>query len=120
MNAGTQNSESRLQPGQYIVADQQGDDQPKTIVNNEGHDAIQLDVKNTGDRPVQIGSHYHFYEVNEELEFDREAARGTRLDIPSGTAVRFEPGDTHTVNLIKLGGTREVYGLRDMVRGKLD
>jgi urease subunit beta len=76
-------------------------------------------VANTGDRPVQIGSHFHFYEVNESLAFDREAARGFRLNIPAGTAVRFEPGDTRDVELVALSGAREVFGLNAKVNGKL-
>lgn len=102
-------------PGQIIVADPD-----EKIVCNEGKESVKVDVTNTGDRPVQIGSHFHFYEVNEALEFDRDAGYGRRLDIASGTAVRFEPGDTRTVQLIDLGGTREVYGLNDKVNGKLD
>lgn len=111
-----------MKPGEYIVANDQSltiGDQGK-IICNEGREAIKVEVKNTGDRPVQIGSHYHFYEVNEALEFDRQQGYGKRLDIPAGTAVRFEPGDSHTVELIDLSGNREVYGLRDMVNGKLD
>jgi len=76
-------------------------------------------VANTGDRPVQIGSHFHFYEVNDSLIFDREAARGFRLNIPAGTAVRFEPGDTRDVELVALGGAREVFGLNAKINGKL-
>ena len=78
-----------------------------------------LRVANTGDRPIQIGSHFHFYEVNESLAFDREAARGFRLNIPAGTAVRFEPGDTRDVELVALSGAREVFGLNGKVNGKL-
>ena len=88
--------------------------QEGTIQYNEGKEAIKLQVLNTGDRPVQIGSHYHFYEVNDALDFDRNAAWGKRLDIPSGTAVRFEPGDKKEVNLINIGGYRRVYGIRNM------
>jgi len=76
-------------------------------------------VANTGDRPIQIGSHFHFYEVNESLAFDREAARGFRLNIPAGTAVRFEPGDTRDIELVALSGAREVFGLNAKVNGKL-
>lgn len=90
------------------------------IEYNKGKEAITLEVENTGDRPIQIGSHYHFYEVNDALAFDRNAAYGRRLDIASGTAVRFEPGDKKKVNLIKIGGTRRVYGLRNLVDGFLD
>ena len=77
-------------------------------------------VANTGDRPVQIGSHYHFYEVNEALHFDRDRARGTRLNITAGTAVRFEPGQTRTVELVELAGDRVVYGFQGKVQGKLE
>ena len=77
-------------------------------------------VANTGDRPIQVGSHFHFYEVNESLAFDRQGARGFRLNIPAGTAVRFEPGDTRDVELVALSGAREVFGLNAKVNGKLD
>lgn len=99
--------------GEIIFAD--GD-----IICNEGKEAIELEVINTGDRPVQIGSHYHFFEVNTALEFDRAKARGKRLDIISGTAVRFEPKMKKTVKLIDLAGTREVYGQNCLINGKLD
>jgi urease beta subunit len=111
-----------ITPGEYLISDDDSitlGDRHK-ILCNAGREATSLDVTNTGDRPVQIGSHFHFFEVNEALEFDRDIAYGKRLDIPAGTAVRFEPGDTHTVPLIDLGGTREVYGLNDKVNGKLD
>ncbi len=78
-----------------------------------------IQVANTGDRPIQVGSHYHFYETNSALRFDREAARGFRLNIPAGTAVRFEPGDTKEVQIVALGGTREVFGLNNKIDGKL-
>ncbi len=78
-----------------------------------------IEVANTGDRPVQVGSHYHFFETNTGLRFDREAARGFRLNIPAGTAVRFEPGDTREVELVALAGTREVFGLNGRINGKL-
>jgi urease subunit beta len=81
---------------------------------------VMLTVANTGDRPIQVGSHFHFYEVNSALQFDRQQAKGMRLDIPAGTAVRFEPGDEKTVNLVALAGSREVYGLNAKVNGKLD
>ncbi|MEZ4504170.1 MAG: urease subunit beta [Dehalococcoidia bacterium] len=90
------------------------------LVLNEGRDAIELEVANTGDRPVQVGSHYHFFEVNEALEFDREASRGRRLDIPAGTAVRFEPGETHRVSLVAYAGARRAFGFRGAVMGSLD
>lgn len=86
---------------------------------NARFEALALTVANTGDRPIQVGSHYHFFEVNSALRFDRSAARGMRLDIPAGTAVRFEPGDEKTVNLIPYGGLREVYGFNGAVNGKL-
>ncbi|MBK8479177.1 MAG: urease subunit beta [Opitutaceae bacterium] len=81
---------------------------------------VTLEVVNTGDRPIQVGSHYHFFETNTALTFDRAAARGFRLNIPAGTAVRFEAGDTKRVELVALAGTREVYGLNSLVSGKLD
>lgn len=86
---------------------------------NAGLPTVTLDVANTGDRPVQVGSHYHFFETNPGLAFDRDQARGMRLDIPAGTAVRFEPGQTRTVTLVPFGGKREVYGFRQAVMGKL-
>jgi urease subunit beta len=87
---------------------------------NAGAVAITLTVENTGDRPIQVGSHYHFAETNPALRFDRALARGHRLDIPAGTAVRFEPGQGREVQLVPYGGTREVYGFRQEVMGKLD
>jgi urease subunit beta len=87
---------------------------------NAGRDAVALAVANTGDRPVQVGSHYHFYETNAALSFDREAARGRRLDIPAGTAVRFEPGQTREVRLIPISGSRTIYGFNQAVMGPLD
>ena len=86
---------------------------------NAGREAIELEVANTGDRPIQVGSHYHFQETNPALDFDREKARGYRLDIPAGTAVRFEPGQSRTVKLIALAGRRAVHGFRQQVMGKL-
>lgn len=100
-------------PGEIMVKE-------GTIEYNKGREAITIEVVNTGDRPVQIGSHYHFYEVNRAISFDRKKAYGKRLDIPSGTAVRFEPGDKKEINLIDIGGTRRVYGLRNLVDGYLD
>ena len=99
-------------PGELIAA--RGE-----IELNVGAPTITIDVANTGDRPIQVGSHYHFFETNEGLDFDRAKARGMRLDIPSGTAVRFEPGQKRTVQLIPLAGKREVYGFRQQVMGKL-
>jgi len=89
------------------------------IVLNAGRETLSLNVSNTGDRPVQVGSHYHFYEVNDALDFDREAAYGFRLNIASGTAVRFEPGQTRTVLLVALAGDRHVYGFAAKVMGAL-
>ncbi|MBY4609543.1 urease subunit beta [Rhizobium sp. 9T] len=99
-------------PGEIIAA--KGD-----IELNAGAPTVTLEVSNTGDRPVQVGSHYHFAETNAGLSFDRAAAHGKRLDIPAGTAVRFEPGQTRSVTLIPLSGKREVYGFRQLVMGKL-
>jgi len=99
-------------PGEVIVAD--GD-----IVLNAGQTAVTLHVANTGDRPIQVGSHYHFFETNPALAFDRDAARGMRLDIAAGTAVRFEPGQAREVQLVPLGGGRTVFGFRQAVMGGL-
>ena len=99
-------------PGEILAAD--GD-----IELNAGLDTVSLDVSNSGDRPVQVGSHYHFAETNAALLFDRAVAHGRRLDIPAGTAVRFEPGQTRSVTLIPFAGKREVYGFRQKVMGKL-
>jgi urease subunit beta len=99
-------------PGEIIAA-------PGEIELNAGAPTITIEVSNTGDRPVQVGSHYHFGETNAGLAFDREKAHGMRLDIPAGTAVRFEPGQTRSVTLIPLSGKREVYGFRQLVMGKL-
>lgn len=101
-----------MKPGEIIAA-------PGDIELNAGAPTVTIDVANTGDRPIQVGSHYHFFETNKGLDFDREKARGMRLDIPSGTAVRFEPGQRRTVTLIPLSGKREVYGFRQQVMGKL-
>jgi urease subunit beta len=100
-------------PGEIIVAD--GD-----IVLNEGRETTTVSVANTGDRPVQVGSHYHFFEANAALNFDRDAARGQRLDIPAGTAVRFEPGQTREVTLIPYAGNRIVKGFNAKIQGKLE
>lgn len=89
------------------------------VVMNEGRTVVTLTVSNTGDRPIQVGSHYHFFETNPALAFDRAQARGMRLDIPAGTAVRFEPGQSRDVQLVALAGQREVYGFRQAVMGKL-
>jgi urease subunit beta len=87
---------------------------------NPGLPTLTVDVTNTGDRPIQVGSHFHFFETNAALRFDRAAARGFRLNIPAGTAVRFEAGDTKRVELVALAGTREVFGLNALVNGRLD
>jgi urease subunit beta len=100
-------------PGEIIVA--AGD-----IVLNEGRQTTAMNVANTGDRPVQVGSHYHFFETNDALDFDRDAARGQRLDIPAGTAVRFEPGQTREVTLIPYAGNRIVKGFNAKIQGKLE
>ncbi|MFO0879862.1 MAG: urease subunit beta [Gemmataceae bacterium] len=92
----------------------------KDIELHPGRDVVVLSVTNTGDRPIQIGSHYHFFEVNKALVLDRVKAYGRRLDLPSGTSVRFEPGDTKEVRLIPYGGHREVYGFNGLVMGRLD
>lgn len=98
-----------------------GEIMPKAgdLVLNEGQEAVTFMVANTGDRPVQVGSHYHFAESNAALEFDREAARGMRLDIAAGTAVRFEPGQRREVNLIPVGGARRIFGFNQAVMGDL-
>ena len=100
-------------PGEIITA-------PGDIELNAGATTVTLTVANTGDRPVQVGSHYHFYETNESLSFDRDAARGLRLDIAAGTAVRFEPGQSREVTLVPLSGARVVYGFNGKVMGGLD
>ncbi|MGJ3252282.1 MAG: urease subunit beta [Elainellaceae cyanobacterium] len=87
---------------------------------NAGRTTVTMVVANTGDRPIQVGSHFHFYEVNEALSFDREQARGMRLDIPAGNALRFEPGDEREVTLVPLAGSRQVYGLNAKINGSLD
>lgn len=99
-------------PGELFIKD--GD-----ITLNEGRKTVTLTVSNTGDRPIQVGSHYHFFETNPGLKFDRKKARGMRLDIAPGTAVRFEPGQTREVTLVALAGKRVVYGFRQDVMGKL-
>ena len=92
---------------------------PGTIALNAGRATVRLEVANTGDRPIQVGSHYHFYEVNPALKFARESARGYRLDVPAGTAVRFEPGQSRTVDLVAYGGARVVQGFRGEIMGPL-
>ncbi|MFG1279010.1 urease subunit gamma [Xanthobacter autotrophicus] len=103
---------SEMVPGELVP--QEGD-----IHFNEGAERVRLTVSNTGDRPIQVGSHYHFYETNPALAFEREQARGMRLDIAPGTAVRFEPGASREVTLVPFGGKREVFGFRGAVQGKL-
>jgi len=93
--------------------------EPGEITLNEGRNTVVLDVANTGDRPIQVGSHYHFFETNDALSFRREAAYGFRLDIAAGTAVRFEPGQTRTVQLVALAGERRVFGFAGRVMGAL-
>ncbi len=92
---------------------------PGDIELNAGRQTVTLTVANTGDRPIQVGSHYHFFETNPALQFDRAQTRGMRLNIAAGTAVRFEPGQTREVTLVAIGGTRTVYGFRQEVMGKL-
>ena len=99
-------------PGEVITAD-------GNIVLNEGRSELEINVSNSGDRPIQVGSHYHFFETNEALNFDRESTRGMRLDIASGTAVRFEPGQTREVNLIPLSGAKRIFGFNGKVMGDL-
>lgn len=105
-------SAGRLKPGEVTTL-------PGDLIMNEGRESLSLTVANTGDRPIQIGSHYHFFEANPALRFERERARGFRLDIPAGTAVRFEPGQSREVRLVAMAGKREVYGFRQEVMGKL-
>ena len=100
-------------PGEMIVS-------AGEIELNADRPTVRMLVGNTGDRPIQIGSHYHFYEANEALDFNREQAKGMRLDIPAGTAVRFEPGDEREVQLVPFVGTRQVYGFNGKVNGELD
>src|SRR5437764_1454690 len=100
-------------PGEYFL-------ESDPIELNAGRATVRIEVSNRGDRPVQVGSHYHFFEVNHALAFDRAAAYGMRLNIAAGTAVRFEPGDTREVELVALGGSREVFGLNGLVNGRLD
>ncbi|MCA3637919.1 MAG: urease subunit beta [Methylobacterium sp.] len=99
-------------PGEIITKDGE-------IEMNGGRATLRLNVANTGTRPIQVGSHYHFFEANAALKFEREKARGFRLDIPAGTAVRFEPGQTREVMLVEIAGKREVYGFRGLVMGKV-
>jgi urease subunit beta len=98
-------------PGEYLLGE--GD-----IVANAGRSVLELEVTNTGDRPIQVGSHFHFFEVNRALRFDRQRAFGMRLNVPAGTAVRFEPGDAKRVTLVEFGGARRVYGLNGLTQGE--
>ncbi|MDJ0900165.1 MAG: urease subunit beta [Xenococcus sp. MO_188.B8] len=100
-------------PGEIIT-------QAGEIELNAGRETIQIQVANTGDRPIQVGSHFHFYEVNQALQFEREPTKGMRLNIPAGTAVRFEPGDEKEVELVTIAGRREIYGFNALIEGKLD
>ena len=99
-------------PGEYFLKND-------PVEANAGRATTRVNVTNRGDRPVQVGSHCHFFEVNRALDFTRQAAYGMRLNIPAGTAVRFEPGDTQEIELVALGGTRTVYGINGLVNGKL-
>ena len=101
-----------MKPGEFLL---KRDD----IVINENSESLKIEVSNIGDRPIQVGSHYHFYEVNSALQFNRELTLGKRLDIPSGTAIRFEPGQTKEVDIIEYSGKREVYGFNAHVNGKV-
>jgi urease beta subunit len=101
-----------MHPGEYIFGDGE-------VELNAGREVRSVVVRNTGDRPIQVGSHYHFYEVNRALDFDRQAAYGMRLDVPGGTAIRFEPGEEKEVPLAALGGHRAVYGHNGLVNGTL-
>ena len=102
-----------MKPGEIIT-------DPGEIELNVGRAKVTIEVANTGDRPIQVGSHFHFFEANAALQFDREAARGQRLDIPAGTAIRFEPGDSRDVDLIPFGGDRRVVGFNGRINGPLD
>ena len=99
-------------PGEIIISD-------KELEINSGSEAIEIEVSNAGDRPIQVGSHYHFFETNDLLKFEREKSRGMRLDIISGTAIRFEPGQSKIVNLIPFKGDRKVYGFNKKIMGEL-
>ena len=100
-------------PGEIIT-------QAGEIELNAGRETIQIQVANTGDRPIQVGSHFHFYEVNQALQFERKPTKGMRLNIPAGTAVRFEPGDEKEVELVAIAGRREIYGFNALIEGKLN
>ena len=102
-------------PGEIIVKEE-----APPLAANEGLETKTLEVSNKGDRPIQVGSHIHFFEVNRALDFDREAARGFRLNVPAGTAARFEPGDSREIELVALAGERKVYGLNNLTDGSLE
>jgi urease subunit beta len=102
-----------MKPGEYRIKDED-------IELNQGSETVTMEVSNTGDRPIQVGSHYHFAESNPALDFDRDGARGFRLNIAAGTAVRFEPGQERQVELVALGGDRNVFGFRGEIMGRLD
>lgn len=104
---------SDIVPGELLTKDED-------VVINKGRETATVTVENTGDRPVQVGSHFHFFETNPELDFDRETAYGKRLDIPAGTAIRFEPGTERDVDLVTYGGNRIVHGMGGLVNGDLD
>ncbi|MEC8779240.1 MAG: urease subunit beta [Verrucomicrobiota bacterium] len=104
-----------MKPGEIITCEGES-----FISANENLEIISLEVSNTGDRPIQVGSHIHFFEVNRALQFDREKSRGVRLNVPAGTAARFEPGDSREVELVALAGSREVYGLNNLTNGAVD
>lgn len=103
-----------MTPGQIVITN------PEPIELNAGRPTIKLRVSNQGDRPIQVGSHFHFYEVNTGLEFDREKTKGMHLNITAGTAIRFEPGDEKEIELVPFGGTREIYGFNGLVKGSLE
>ncbi|MGW6380023.1 urease subunit beta [Peribacillus butanolivorans] len=100
-------------PGEYILKEEE-------IICNEGREVFTISVTNTGDRPIQVGSHFHFYEVNEALQFNRKKSYGKRLNVPAGAAVRFEPGDEKEIQLLNFAGERRIYGFNNKVDGKLE
>ena len=113
MGVGPHEKQETMIPGEYLL-------ETEPIELNAGRRTVRIQVSNRGDRPVQVGSHCHFFEINRELAFDRGAAYGMRLNIAAGTAVRFEPGDTREVELVDVGGTREISGFNRLVEGRLD
>ena len=104
--------ENEMIPGEYLIDDDE-------IELNAGRETLKLEVANTGDRPIQVGSHYHFYETNSALEFERDITRGFRLNIAAGTAIRFEPGQTRTIDLVEYVGDKKVYGFNGDIMGAL-